>query len=207
MSTQRTIGRLSLYRRLLEGGTRPVPESIFSHELAQLACVTPAQVRRDLMSVGASGIPGRGYRVRDLIDSITALLDDPDGQDIALMGVGNLGRAILAYFAGRRPKLRITAAFDTDPQKVGRVINGCRCHPLEELEAVLSAGGIRTAIIAVPASKAQETADRLVSAGVLGILNFAPVPLRVPEGVFLEVRDITMSLETVAFFARNGAVE
>ncbi|KZD20021.1 MAG: hypothetical protein AO396_07390 [Candidatus Fermentibacter daniensis] len=126
---------------------------------------------------------------------------------MALVGVGNLGRAILTYFSGRRRNLRITASFDVDPLKTGRVINGCRCYSMSELGDVLERGRIKTAILAVPAGKAQETTDALVAAGVRGILNYAPVPLRVPDGVFLEERDMTMSLETVAFFARKTALE
>ncbi len=203
----KTVGRLSLYRRLLESSIPGGREHVFSHELAVLACVTPAQVRRDLMSTGCSGSPGKGYRTRDLIDGISKVLDHPEVQRVALVGVGNLGRAILSYFSGRRPNLRITASFDTDPQKTGRVINGCRCHPMSELTAVLRRESIATAILAVPAARAQETTDLLVASGIHGILNYAPVPLRVPEGVFLEERDMTMSLETVAFFARRAALE
>jgi len=203
----RTIGRLSLYRRLLESSIPGGRDTVFSHELAGLACVTPAQVRRDLMATGCSGSPGKGYRIRDLIEGISKVLDDPEGQSVALVGVGNLGRAILTYFSGRRRNLRITASFDVDPLKTGRVINGCRCYSMSELGDVLERGSIKTAILAVPAGKAQETTDALVAAGVRGILNYAPVPLRVPDGVFLEERDMTMSLETVAFFARKTALE
>ncbi|HOA06074.1 MAG TPA: redox-sensing transcriptional repressor Rex [Candidatus Fermentibacter daniensis] len=203
----RTIGRLSLYRRLLESSIPGGRDTVFSHELAGLACVTPAQVRRDLMATGCSGSPGKGYRIRDLIEGISKVLDDPEGQSVALVGVGNLGRAILTYFSGRRRNLRITASFDVDPLKTGRVINGCRCYSMSELGDVLERGRIKTAILAVPAGKAQETTDALVAAGVRGILNYAPVPLRVPDGVFLEERDMTMSLETVAFFARKTALE
>jgi len=198
---------LSLYRRLLESSIPGGRDTVFSHELAGLACVTPAQVRRDLMATGCSGSPGKGYRIRDLIEGISKVLDDPEGQSVALVGVGNLGRAILTYFSGRRRNLRITASFDVDPLKTGRVINGCRCYSMSELGDVLERGRIKTAILAVPAGKAQETTDALVAAGVRGILNYAPVPLRVPDGVFLEERDMTMSLETVAFFARKTALE
>lgn len=160
-----------------------------------------------MMFTGCMGSPGRGYRKRELIESISSVLDEPSVQKVALIGAGNLGRAILAYFAGRRPNLQITASFDSDPQKTGRVINGCRCYAMSELKTVLEAEGILAAILAVPAARAQQTTDILVEAGIRGILNYAPVPLRVPDGVFLEERDMTMSLETVAFFARRTALE
>lgn len=204
MVPERTVGRLSLYRRLLERQRGFEEGFVYSHELAAMACVTPAQVRRDLMAIGYSGSPNRGYRVADLIRAVGSVLDGDELQKAALVGVGNLGRAILAYFGGRRPSLKITAAFDTDPRKTGRVIGGCRCHGMDSLERVVADEGVNVGIVCVPADAAQEAADRMVEAGVGGILNFAPVPLRVPSAVYLENRDMTTSLEKVAYFARQG---
>ena len=126
--SDKSVERLSLYRRLLMIQLTQGADNVFSHELAALAGSTAAQVRRDLMVVGCSGSPSRGYNVRELMEAIGAFLDAPAGQRVALVGVGNLGRAILAFFGGRRPKLSIVAAFDVDPLKVDRVIHGCRCH-------------------------------------------------------------------------------
>ncbi|MBN1918433.1 MAG: redox-sensing transcriptional repressor Rex [Verrucomicrobia bacterium] len=204
MPAHRTIGRLSLYRRLLHGLLKAGNETVHSYELASLADVTAAQVRRDLMVVGRSGTPRRGYNVRDLIDGIGDVLDAPMTQGVALVGAGNLGRAILAYFRGRRPKLSITAAFDVDPAKIGQVIYGCRCYPVDDLERIVAEKGLRVGIVTVPASEAQHTADALVHAGIKGIVNFAPVPLHVPTGVYIEHVDVTMFLEKVAFFSRQN---
>ena len=204
---ERTVGRLSLYRRLLERQRGASEGFVYSHELARMACVTPAQVRRDLMAIGYSGSPNKGYRISDLVESVGSVLDGRNVQKVALVGVGNLGRAILAYFSGRRPSLRITAAFDTDSRKTGRVIGGCRCHGMESLADTVDEEGISVGVVCVPAEAAQEAADRLVEAGVRGILNFAPVPLRVPSYVYLENRDMTTSLEKVAYFAREGGEE
>jgi redox-sensing transcriptional repressor len=168
---------------------------------------TAAQVRRDLMTLEHTGSPKRGYDVKDLSDHIGVFLDAPDGQGVAFVGIGNLGRALLSYFAGRRPKLAIAVAFDNDPAKVNRVIHGCRCYPVSELSKVVRELGVRIAVLTVPAREAQNIADELVEAGVSGILNFAPVPLRVPPGVYAEDIDMTMSLETVAYFARKGTAE
>ena len=198
----RSVGRLSLYRRLLDSLTAEGTRSIYSHELAALAGSTAAQVRRDLMAIGYSGSPNRGYQVADLLDSIRQFLDSPNGQRAALVGVGNLGRALLSYFTGRRPNLSIVAAFDSDPEKVGRVIHGCRCHPLDELEKIAREMDIRIGIITVPAEAAQDVTTRLISAGVHGLLNFAPVRVRVPKNVYVEDIDMTMSLEKAAYFAR-----
>ena len=201
--SDKTIGRLSLYRRLLMDLIEQKVEFVFSHDLAKAARLTAAQVRRDVMSLGHSGTPARGYNARLLLDSITAVLDAPESQPVALVGVGNLGRAILAYFVGRRPSLRIIAAFDSNPDLVDRVICGCRCYSAGAMPEVIRRDGIRAGIIAVPSTGAQEVANALVEAGVSGILNFAPARLGVPPHVYVEYMDFTTSLEKVAFFARR----
>lgn len=206
-TSDKTIGRLSLYRRLLNRLQSEGAGNTFSHQLASLAGVTAAQVRRDLMAIGYSGTTKRGYEVPELIESIGQFLDAARGQGAALIGVGNLGRAILSYFTGRRPNLAIVAAFDSDPYKVDRVIHGCRCYSLEDMSAVVKANDIRVGIITVPAAVAQSVADMLVAAGVRGILNFAPIRLRVPHHTYVEDIDMTMSLEKVAYFARKGSSE
>lgn len=205
--SDKTIGRLSLYRRLLNSLVSDGIANVFSHQLANMAGGTAAQVRRDMMAVGYSGSPKRGYDVRELISSIATFLDAPQGQGVALVGIGNLGRAILTYFSGRRPNLSMVAAFDSDPYKVNRVIHGCRCYPMAELATVVERLEIRTAIIAVPATEAQAVAERLIRGGIRGILNFAPVRLRVLGGVYVEDIDMTTSLEKVAYFARQDAAD
>jgi redox-sensing transcriptional repressor len=202
MISQKAIARLSLYRRLLQEVAGKGTKNIYSHQMAAIAGTTAAQVRRDWMVIGYSGSPAHGYQIADLIDAISKFLDSDIEQKVALVGIGNLGRAVLVYFTGRRPKLSIAAAFDTDPHKVNRVIHRCRCYPMEQLKEVISAAGVKVAVIAVPAAEAQRVAEALVAAGVRGILNFAPVPLYVSIGVFVENIDLTMSLEKVAYFAR-----
>lgn len=202
---ERVIERISLYRRLLDSLKGEGQATIFSHELAGLARGTATQVRRDMMTIGVTGSPAHGYRAQDLIDAIGLYLDSPEPEGVALVGIGNLGRAIMAFFQGRRPNLRIVAAFDVSPEKVGRVIHGCRCHPLDDLERVVREEGIRVGVVAVPASAAQDVADRLVRGGVRGLVNLAPVRLHVPPGVHTTHVDITMSLEKAAYFARQRA--
>ena len=204
MISARSIGRLSLYRRLLNVLQAEGTRNVYSHQMATLAGCTAAQVRRDLMVLGYSGSPTHGYEVGRLIESLREFLDAPGGQGAALVGVGNLGKAILSYFAGRRPNLQIAAAFDNDPYKVNRVIHGCRCYSMENLYEVAQSQGIRLAIITVPAQSALGVADALVKGGVRGILNFAPVRLRVPPHVHVEDIDMTVSLEKVAYFARQS---
>lgn len=205
MISDKTIGRLSLYRRVISEMLGEARTHVYSHEIAKACGVTPAQVRRDLMPTGHLGSPSRGYNIPGLIQSISGILDDPDQEKVAIVGVGNLGRAILAYFMGRRPNLTIVAAFDADASKVGRVIHGIRCYGMEQLTDVVRKEGVEVGILTVPARAAQAIADELIGAGVCGLLNFAPVALRVPPHVYVEDLDVAISLERVAYFARHGA--
>jgi redox-sensing transcriptional repressor len=199
----RTIERLSLYRQLLNMMQEVGQEFVFSHELAHMGKKNPAQVRRDLMVIGCGGSTRRGYEIKKLIERIRTILDDPQGQKMAMAGIGNLGRAILAYFMGHRPNLSITVAFDVEPDKINRVIAGCRTYHVDRLEEIVRQQNIKIGIITVPALAAQQMADRFVKAGVKAMVNWAPIPLHVPPDVCLENRDITMSIEKAAFFAKN----
>jgi redox-sensing transcriptional repressor len=202
--SDRVIGRLGLYRRLLAGLREEGAAYVFSHDLAARASVTAAQVRRDMMVLGYTGNPAKGYEVASLGESISQFLDAPDGQNAALVGIGNLGRALLAFFARRRTKLQIVAAFDRDPEKTNRVMHGYRCYSVEDMALVIGESHIDVGIITVPAGDAQPVAEAMVEAGVRGLLNFAPVKLRMPPGVYVEDIDMTVSLERVAFMARAG---
>lgn len=205
MVSDKTIARLSLYRRLLKVLDGEGVRNVFSHQLATMAGCTAAQLRRDLMEVGYSGSPGSGYEVSRLADSIRDFLDVPGGQGVVLVGVGNLGKSLLSYFATRRTTLCVAAAFDNDPSKVNRVIHGCRCYPMESLSEVLKGHAMTMAVIAVPAAAAQGVAETLIRAGVRGLLNFAPVRLRVSPNVYVEDIDMMVALEKVAYFARQGS--
>jgi redox-sensing transcriptional repressor len=204
--SERMVERLSLYRHLLEEVPPARGGRLYSHELAAISGSTPAQVRRDLMTIGFTGSPARGYDVALLQQRIAELLDEPAGQAMALVGLGNLGRAIIAYFNGRRPRLSITAAFDNDEQKIHRVIHGCRCYPQAEMIDRVRELDIRAAIIAVPAAAAQKIAEQLLIAGVRAIVNYAPTPLALPPDIYVEQRDITYALEKAAYFARKGDI-
>jgi redox-sensing transcriptional repressor len=201
--SEKTIERLSLYRYILAGLHSERSRNIFSHELAALATTSAAQVRQDLMVLGYSGSPNQGYEVEKLIQSINEFLDVPGKRYIALVGVGNLGQAILSNYVDGRSKLQIVAAFDVDWQLVNRMVSGCWCYPADRLAEVVGKQGITLGIIATPPSAAQPVADRLVEAGVRGILNFAPVRVRVPESVFASHLNITVALEKVCYFAHR----
>lgn len=201
--SRKTVGRLSLYRRLLDNLKRSGTTNIYSHQLAHLAGVSATQVRRDFMVIGYSGSPNRGYQVDTCLASIESLLDGTIPQDVALVGLGRLGRSLLAHFAGRRPLLRIAAGFDTDPALVRTTIEGCPVYSIDDLEQVVSEQGIRIAILAVPPEAAQTVAEALVRAGVRSLVDFTAIPLQVPDDVFVDHMDITSALESAAFFARQ----
>ena len=160
----KVVERLVVYRRLLQARVEAEVSYIYSHELAALAHVTAVQVRRDLMVVGNAGNPRRGYDVAELAERIGVILDAPNGQKAALVGVGNVGRSLLTYFSGRNPKITVAAAFDSDPMKIGRVIAGCRCYDIQDLSGWVRELGITIGIVTVPGPQAQAMADTLVDA-------------------------------------------
>ena len=203
--SDRTVARLSLYRRLLGDLAGGGVEQVYSHQLAAASRVTAAQVRRDLMGVGYTGTPVRGYRVGELAAAIGRILDvAAGGEPVALVGLGNLGKAMVTYFSERRGGMKVAAVFDNDPRVVGWIVSGQVCRHVDELPEIVRTQGIRVAIITVPAAGAQAVADRLVEAGITGLVNFAPIRLRVPESVYVENMDMAVALEKAAYFARRA---
>lgn len=200
---EKTVERLSIYRRTLLECLAEGKTHIFSHELANLHNITAVQVRRDIMFIGYSSMQRKGYDVKDLIDVIGKIIDADLSLNVAIIGIGNLGRAITTYFMGKRSKLNIVAAFDLDPNKVDRVVSGVKCHSMQNLESMIKEKDISIAILTVPADTAVVTTERLVQAGIRGILNFTTVPLIVPANVHLEEYDMITSLEKVAYFVKK----
>lgn len=200
----KTIERLSEYRRMLFTCLKENRNYIFSHELAARLHITAVQVRRDLMLIGYSGMHRKGYDVRELIDKISGIIDSEEGLNVAIIGIGNLGRALAGYFKGKRSKLNLVASFDNDPQKINKVISGVKCYPYQDLEKTIRELGIKIAILTVPADYAKEIAEETVMFGIKGILNFTTVPLNVPAGVYLEEYDMITSIEKVAYFVKEN---
>lgn len=198
----RVIERIAAYRRHLRAWQAEGRLRIFSHDLAALEGATAAQVRRDLMTIGYAGSPSKGYDVAGLIEHINGMLCPSGSEQVVIVGVGHVGGAVANYLNGRHPEHRVAAAFDASPELVGRVLHGCRCYAIDELESVLAHEDVAVGIITVPSAAAQEVAERLVRLGIRGLVNFAPVHLRVPPGVHVENVDIAISLEKAAFFAR-----
>ena len=200
---EKTVERLSQYRRALETGLKCSErerKTVFSHEIAEMCGLTAAQVRRDLMIVGHHGSTTRGYDCRDLVRAINELLGRSGVQRMVLVGVGHLGRALLSYFVDRSRMYAAVAAFDIDEAKTDKLVSGVLCYPMEKLAEVVRRERVSIGVVAVPEEAAQEVAGALVNAGIRGIVNFAPTRLQVPDGVFLETVDITGAVEKVAFF-------
>lgn len=200
---ERTVERLSEYRRILLDSLTNGKTHIYSHELAALNHITAVQVRRDMMLMGFTSMQRKGYDIRELIESIGKLIDTPEGMNVAVIGAGNLGRAITGYFRGKRSKLNIVATFDVDPDKIGRVIAGVKCFSMDSLEQLILEQQVNIAILTVPPEHARKISDQLAAAGIKGILNFTTVPLNMPPHVFLEEYDMITSLEKVAYFVKH----
>jgi redox-sensing transcriptional repressor len=197
---RKTVYRLSVYLRCLaqlaENGVRTAS----SQALAQAAGVKPTQLRKDLTSFGHFGTRGLGYDVETLRDKIAEVLGRKQLQPVVLVGVGHLGSALLAYKGFEKESFEIVAGFDVDVKRKRRKTYSQPILPLDKLESFLRSHTIRMAIITVPASVAQEVANRLVAAGVTAVLNFAPVVLRVPGNVVVSNVNLAIELENLSYF-------
>ncbi len=201
---EKTIERLSEYRRTLLASHQQGISHIFSHVLAGIHGITAVQVRRDLMLIGFSSDTKKGYDVEVLIEYISKILDSPTQVNIAVLGMGHLGQAITKYFNGRRLKLRITAAFDVDPKKVGSTIDEIPCYHMDSFEEVVEQQDISLVVLSLPTNVASSMVVPIINAGIKGVLNFTSTPLNFPQGIVVENYDITTLLEKVAYFVKEG---
>jgi redox-sensing transcriptional repressor len=198
-----TVRRLSLYLRFLQEASDAGKQTLSSEELARRGGTTAAQVRKDLSVFGSFGKRGFGYSVSELLAAIREILGLERSWKVALIGAGKIGSALFSYADFQRRGFRIRAVFDADPAKVGNAWGDLQVLPDEELERELREREIEIVIVAVPGEAAQGVVDRVVDAGVGGILNFAPVRLRVPEQVSLRNVDMTLELESLSFALNN----
>jgi redox-sensing transcriptional repressor len=201
------VRRLSLYLRQLESFKRKDRRTISSKQLGESLGLTDAQVRKDFAYFGQFGHPGIGYRVDDLIGQVRRILGTDKTWEVLLVGAGNLGRALMAYRGFDQKGFRLCAVFDADPGKVGKKLGQFTVQPLTELTDTVRDKGIKLAMLAVPADSAQEVADRLVDAGVRGLLNFAPVSITVPPDVALNAVDVAVQLEQLSFQVSVSLIE
>jgi redox-sensing transcriptional repressor len=195
-----TVSRLTLYLRELGDLADKGEETISSSRLAERLGVTSASVRSDFQFIGVSGVSGRGYNVRNLVEQIKDSLGLSLVQRTVVVGMGNLGRALISYPGFQSRGFEIVAAFDTDPKKIGARVGRLVVQSLAELESVVQDQHVSLAMLAVPADVALDVAKRLWAAGVSGILNFAPTSLG--EGEYVNV-DVAAELQQLSFRTRS----
>lgn len=201
--SESTIHRLSLYYRLLAKLEKEGCETISSKELAEHEKLTPAQVRKDLSFFGSFGTRGLGYPVRELHGQVASILGLDREWRVALIGVGNIGSALVSYKEFQRQGFKIVSIFDNDQRKIGSNHKGIVVLDTKDLQSELRAAKIQVVILAVPASVVQYIVDEVVKAGIKAILNFAPVNLRVPPDVYLRNENMAMELEYLSFALVN----
>jgi redox-sensing transcriptional repressor len=195
-----TVVRLPLYQRILLEMARSGTDTISSAQLAAMAGVNAAKVRKDLSHLGTYGTPGTGYDVEYLLGQIERELGLDRDWPVGVVGMGNLGRALARSQGFSSHGFRVAALFDTDPAKIGDKLDGCTVSHLDDLERVVEEEHISIGVITTPATTAQDVADRLVSAGVASILNFAPSLLVVPPHVLLRQVDLSIELQVLSFY-------
>lgn len=200
------VARLSLYLRELQHLIHQGRETTSSSQLGKKLGFTDAQVRKDLAYFGHFGYPGIGYRCQELIDAIRRILGTNRKWTVAMVGAGNLGRALLGYRGFQQQGFEIVAAFDSDPAKVGEQIDTVHIYHPDRLPELVRQHRIRLGLITVPSTSAQSAADRLVAAGVEGILNFAPVTLSLPDSVRQVGVDLAIELEQLSYAVLNPGV-
>lgn len=198
--SEAVVRRLPVYLRYLNELSASDILTVSSQDLGDRLNLNPAQIRKDLAYFGDFGRKGVGYNVSYLIEKIRHILKLDRPLYVALVGTGNLGRALSNYNMYLKDNMKIVAIFDDDPSKVGMVINNLRVQPMEELAKTVEEKSITIGIITVPAFAAQNVVDRFVEAGIRGILNFAPTVLRAPEGVRIHQTDFTADLLSLAYY-------
>lgn len=196
-----TVLRLSAYRRCLdeykEQSSLPF---ISSQELGKLSNRNAAIVRKDLSYFGEYGIPGKGYDVEHLQKNITRILNIKQKQAVILVGVGNLGRALLGYPGFKKQGFEVIAAFDVDPEKVGRKAAEIKIRHVRDLPGFAEKNNIKIAMLAVSAAAAQEIANLLLTTGIKAIINFTPARIWLPKGIVLRNVDLTRELEVASYY-------
>jgi redox-sensing transcriptional repressor len=200
---RKTIYRLSVYLRCLARLKDNNIQTVSSEALAKVAGVKPTQLRKDLAYFGQFGTRGLGYDVAELSKMISDELGTTHLQPVILVGVGNLGLALLSYRGFEKEGFEILAAFDADPKrprdkKIAQPILG-----MDELPKFIEKNSVKMAILTVPAAAAQEVANQLVEAGITGILNFSPIVITVPEEVMVNSVNLAIELENLSYFIQD----
>jgi redox-sensing transcriptional repressor len=200
---RKTIYRLSVYLRCLQRLKANDIRTVSSEALARVAGLKPTQLRKDLTYFGQFGTRGLGYDVQQLAKMITDLLGTSSLQPVVLVGVGNLGTALLSYRGFQEEGFEIVAAFDLDARRFRDRKVPVPVHSMEKLPEIIREQHVKMAILTVPAVAAQEVTNTLVQAGITGILNFAPIVLAVPEDVMASNVNLAIELENLSYFIQT----
>ncbi|NEW06036.1 redox-sensing transcriptional repressor Rex [Paenibacillus sp. SYP-B3998] len=204
MKTQKiseaVVRRLPIYLRFLNELSMKNIMTVSSQDLGQKLDLNPAQIRKDLAYFGEFGKKGIGYDVAYLIEKIRQILKLDRHIQVALVGAGNLGRALCNYNTYLRNDMKIVAVFDALPDKEGETINNLIVQPMQEMKMTLTKLGVRIGIITVPAVEAQNVANQFVECGIEAILNFAPVIIKVPPEIRVHHADFTTDLQSLAYY-------
>lgn len=201
-----TARRLPIYHRYLRYLHDAGKKRISSTELSEAVKVDSATIRRDFSYFGALGKRGYGYEVEYLLEFFSKTLNQDRLTNVALIGVGNLGHALLNYNFHLNNNVRISCAFDVRDDIVGKIVTGVPVYPLSEMVNQLRIQQIDVAILTVPQSVAQDAANTLIEAGVRGIMNFTPIRLSVPENIRVQNVDLTNELQTLIYFLDNDVI-
>ncbi|MCH7488677.1 MAG: redox-sensing transcriptional repressor Rex [Chloroflexi bacterium] len=197
------IDRLPVYGRALALLQRQGREVVNSQELGERLGVTPAQIRKDLSYFGRFGKQGRGYNVARLLEELNQILGLTREWAMVLVGVGQLGRAIIGYDGFAPQGFRIIAAFDDDPNTVGTLVNGQTIRSVSTLRETLEQNKADIGIVAVPGASAQRVIDNLVDCGVKAILNYAPIAAQAPPHVRIKDIDPVLALQSMTFYIKG----
>lgn len=197
------IGRLPVYLRALTYMSSEGKLTTSSNELGEHLGISSAQIRKDLSHFGEFGKQGTGYSIPYLIDQLKEILNLDVEWRVAVIGAGFLGHALAHYNGFISRGFRISWVFDSDPEKVGQEMNGIIVQPLSDLEETIEREGTQIALIAVPADQAQGVTDRMVKAGVKSILNYAPINLKVPQGVQVGYSDPVVELQHMTYYLQK----
>lgn len=202
---QATAKRLPLYYRFLENLQASGKQRVSSTELSEAVKVDSATIRRDFSYFGALGKKGYGYNVNYLLSFFRKTLDQDELTKVILVGVGNLGTAFLNYNFSKNNNTEIVMAFDVDEEKIGTEMGGVTIHNFHELTEIMDPE-VTVAIITVPSVAAQKIADKLVEAGIKGILNFTPARLDVPDEIRVHHIDLSVELQALVYFLKHYPV-
>ncbi len=201
--SQAVIQRLPRYYRYLEELMEQGLERISSNELSKRMKLTASQIRQDLNNFGGFGQQGYGYRIQKLHDEIARILSLDEEHSMILVGAGHLGQALANYSNFQKRGFLLRAVFDVKPELIGTEVAGLKVLPMEELERVIEESGPRLAALCIPKDAALPVAERLVSLGIKGIWNFAPVDLELPEQVVVENVHLSESLMRLSYRMRE----